>query len=210
MFGAIGILAALREREKTGRGQEVQSALYENCVFLAAQHMQQFLVTGEAAAPMPERISPWSVYDVFDLADGQLFVGAVSDKQFATLCDLLGHPELLDEPDFANNNARVRARPKLLARLGEILIHRKVEELSAKLEAASLPYAPIVKPEELLHDRHLKESGGLVPMQTDDGSRTEVVLLPLLLDGRRPGVRRALPSIGEQTQEILDSLEKRP
>src|SRR5438128_11685832 len=85
MFGAIGVLAALREREKTGRGQEIQSALFENCVFLAAQHMQKFQMTGEPPPPMPERVSAWSVYDVFTLADGQLFIGAVSDRQFAAL-----------------------------------------------------------------------------------------------------------------------------
>src|SRR5713226_7241109 len=98
MFGAIGILAALREREKTGRGQEIQSALFENCVFLAAQHMQQFQMTGEAPPPMPERVSAWSVYDVFTLADGQLFIGAVSDKQFTTLCEVLECRDLLVEP----------------------------------------------------------------------------------------------------------------
>ena len=86
MFGAIGVLAALREREATGRGQEVQSALFENCVFLSAQHMQQYEMTGEPPPPMPSRVSAWSVYDVFTLADGeQLFIGAVSDKQFLTL-----------------------------------------------------------------------------------------------------------------------------
>ncbi len=83
MFGAIGVLAALRERERTGQGQEVQSALFENCVFLSSQHMQQYAMTGEPPPPMPSRVSAWSVYDVFTLADGeQLFIGAVSDKQF--------------------------------------------------------------------------------------------------------------------------------
>jgi crotonobetainyl-CoA:carnitine CoA-transferase CaiB-like acyl-CoA transferase len=86
MFGAIGVLAALRERERTGRGQEIQSALFENCCLLAAQHMQQFQMTGEPAPPMPSRVSAWSVYDVFTMAnDEQLFIGAVSDKQFQTL-----------------------------------------------------------------------------------------------------------------------------
>jgi crotonobetainyl-CoA:carnitine CoA-transferase CaiB-like acyl-CoA transferase len=70
MFGAIGVLAALRERDRTGRGQEIQSALFENCVFLASQHMQQFSMTGEPAPPMPSRVSAWSVYDVFTLAGG--------------------------------------------------------------------------------------------------------------------------------------------
>src|SRR6266480_4275968 len=138
MFGAIGILAALRERERTGRGQEIQSALFENCVFLAAQHMQQYQMTGEPPPPMPERVSAWSVYDVFTLADGQLFIGAVSDRQFATLCRVLEHPELLDEPAFATNAKRVAVRPQLLERLGEILGDHRVDALSAKLEAAGL------------------------------------------------------------------------
>ena len=72
MFGAIGVLAALQERHRTGRGQEIQSALFENCVFLSAQHMQQFAMTGEPPPPMPARVSAWSVYDVFQLADGEL------------------------------------------------------------------------------------------------------------------------------------------
>jgi crotonobetainyl-CoA:carnitine CoA-transferase CaiB-like acyl-CoA transferase len=207
MFGAIGILAALRERERTGRGQEVQSALFENCVFLCAQHMQQFAMTGESPPPMPSRISAWSVYDVFTLADGQqLFIGAVSDKQWLTLCKVLERPDLVDDPTLQTNEQRVHVRPKLLQRLGDILKHHRIDELSAKLDAAGLPYAPIVQPEQLLDDPHLKASGGLVPMQTDDGSTTNVVLLPLLLGDRRPGVRQPLASAGEHTEEVLARL----
>jgi crotonobetainyl-CoA:carnitine CoA-transferase CaiB-like acyl-CoA transferase len=207
MFGAIGVLAALRERERTGRGQEVQSALFENCVFLSAQHMQQFSMTGEPPPPMPSRVSAWSVYDVFTLAHGeQLFIGAVSDKQFVTLCELLERPDLAEDPTLRTNAQRVAVRPELLKRLGEILRHHKIDELSAKLEAAGLPYAPIVRPEQLLHDPHLKASGGLVPMQTDDGSTTDVVLLPLLLGGRRPPVRQPLAKVGEHTEEVLGRL----
>jgi crotonobetainyl-CoA:carnitine CoA-transferase CaiB-like acyl-CoA transferase len=210
MFGAIGVLAALRERDVTGRGQEVQSALFENCVFLSAQHMQQYAMTHEAPPPMPSRVSAWSVYDVFTLANGeQLFIGAVSDKQFVTLCDVIGCPELAREPRFASNAMRVAVRAELLARLGDILKHRRADELAEKLEAAGLPYAPIVRPDQLFDDPHLKQSGGLAPMQTDDGDTTEVVLLPLTLGGRRPGVRQALAKVGEHTQEILSRLARR-
>ena len=210
MFGAIGVLAALREREATGEGQEVQSALFENCVFLSAQHMQQYAMTREPPPPMPARVSAWSVYDVFTLADGeQLFIGAVSDKQFITLCDVLGRPDLPAQPDFATNALRVAVRPQLLELLGDILIDHRVDELSPKLEAAGIPYAPIVRPEQLLDDPHLKASGGIVPMETEDGSMTEVVLLPLTMGGRRPGVRQALARVGEHTQEILSRLTKR-
>jgi formyl-CoA transferase len=210
MFGAIGVLAALRERDATGRGQEVQSALFENCVFLSAQHMQQFSMTGEPPPPMPSRVSAWSVYDVFTLADGaQLFIGAVSDKQFETLCRVIERTDLLDVPEFATNAQRVAVRPGLLARLGAILAHHRIDELSAKLEAAGIPYAPIVRPEQLIDDPHLKASGGLVEMTTDDGGRTDVVLLPLLMGGRRPGVRHALARVGEHTDEILSQLASR-
>jgi formyl-CoA transferase len=210
MFGAIGVLAALRERDFTGRGQEVQSALFENCVFLSAQHMQQYAMTGEAPPPMPARVSAWSVYDVFTLADGeQLFIGAVSDKQFVTLCDVLARPDIAAEPRFANNAMRVAVRPELLACLGAILKDQHVGELAPKLEAAGIPYAPIVRPDQLLDDPHLKASGGLAPMQTDDGGTTDVVLLPITMGGRRPGVRQALARVGEHTQEVLSRIKSR-
>ncbi|HEX2010417.1 MAG TPA: CaiB/BaiF CoA-transferase family protein [Roseateles sp.] len=209
MFGAIGVLAALRERELTGRGQEVQSALFENCVFLSAQHMQQYSMTGEPPPPMPSRVSAWSVYDVFDLKDGeQLFVGAVSDKQFQTLCQVLERPDLAADPALQSNAQRVALRPQLLARLAESFKLREIGELSAALEAAGLPYAPIMRPEQLLDDPHLRASGGLAAMPTDEGGSTDVVLLPLLMGGRRPGVRMPLPKVGEHTEEILASLKR--
>ncbi|MGA3843836.1 CaiB/BaiF CoA transferase family protein [Ralstonia nicotianae] len=210
MFGAIGVLAALRERDRTGRGQEIQSALFENCVFLASQHMQQYAMTGEPPPPMPARALAWSVYDVFTLAGGeQLFIGAVSDKQFATLCNVLGHPELLDNPQYASNALRVAARPQLLQALGDILARHDAATLAPRLEAARIPYAPIVRPDQLLDDPHLKASGGLAPMQMDDGSTGPAVLLPLLMGGRRPGVRGPLPKPGEHTEEVLATLRAR-
>ena len=210
MFGAIGVLAALRERERTGRGQEVQSALFENCVFLSSQHMQQYLMTGEAPPPMPSRVSAWSVYDVFTLAGGeQLFIGAVSDKQFATLCRVLDRADLLQRPEYADNAARVAVRPQLLAELGSILAGHESARLATQLEAAGIPYAPITRPEQLVDDPHLRQSGGLASMQTEDGGQTDVVLLPLLMNGHRPGVRMPLAGIGEHTEEILGALASR-
>jgi len=204
MFGAIGIMSALIERQHTDRGQEIQSALFENCVFLVAQHMQQYSMTGVPPPPMPARVSPWSVYDVFTLADGaQLFIAAVNDKQWQVLCRILERPDLAADPALATNEQRVHARPALLQRLREVLRQHDIDALSAKLEASGLPYAPIVRPEQLLQDAHLRRSGGLVPMQTDDGSITDVVLLPLLVGGRRPGVRQPLAKPGEHNEEVL-------
>lgn len=203
MFGAIGVLAALRERDRTGMGQEIQSALFENCAFLCAQHIQQFLMSGEPPPPMPSRVSAWSVYDVFDLAGGeQLFVAATSDRQFRTLCELLGRQDLLADPSLATNAQRVAARPRLLEALRETMVTLDKAQLSASLESAGLPYAPINRPDELLDDVHLKSGGSLASMEVENGEMTQVVLLPLTLGGRRPGVRMRLAQVGEHDEEL--------
>ncbi|MGN6651990.1 CaiB/BaiF CoA transferase family protein [Trinickia sp.] len=204
MFGAIGVLAALRERDRTGKGQEVQAALFENCCLLAAQHMMQYQMTGEAPPPMPSRVSAWSVYDTFTVAEEQqLFIGAVSDKQFQSLCQVIERRDLAEDETLSTNAQRVARRPELLKRLGETLRHHKMEELMPKLEAAGIPYAPVMRPDQLLDDPHLIESGGLADMATDDGGNAKVVLLPLLMGGRRPGVRAPLARVGEHNDEVL-------
>src|SRR5690606_5229800 len=115
MFGAIGAMAALAQRAQTGRGQEVQSALFENNVFLVAQHMLQYAVTGQAADPMPARISAWAVYDVFTVKDGeQIFLAAVSDGQWRVFCEAFGYADLAADERLKTNNDRVRARAWLL------------------------------------------------------------------------------------------------
>ncbi|MFL9812607.1 CoA transferase [Stutzerimonas sp. VN223-3] len=207
MFGAIGVLAALNERNRTGLGREVQSALYENCVLLAAQHMQQYVVTGEAAAPMPNRISAWSIYDVFTFAGGeQMFVAATGDGQWRALCKLIGQQALLDDQSLATNNDRVLQRPRLLAHLGEVFATIDAQALAPQLEANGIPFAPIRKPEELFDDAHLIESGGLAKLQLEDGSYTDMPLLPVSLDGHRLGPRRSIPRIGENTCEVMRGL----
>ncbi len=206
MFGSIGILAALRERDQTGVGQEIQSALFENCVLLSSQHMQQFQITGEPPAPMPARVAVWSIYDIFTLAnDEQLFIGAVNDKHWLTLCRLLNCPELAQDPHLQTNAQRVVARPSLLPKLGEILKHHNIAALSLQLETNGIPYAAIVRPDQLLDDPHLRASGGLSPMQLEDGSFTDVVLLPFTMSGRRLGARQPMAGVGEHTEQILTS-----
>ncbi|MDR0278773.1 MAG: CoA transferase [Paucimonas sp.] len=207
MFGAIAVLAALYERQRSGQGREVQSALYENCVLLAAQHMQQYVVTGEAAAPMPNRISAWAIYDVFVFAGGeQMFVAATGDGQWRTLCTLLGQEDLMNDPTLASNNDRVLQRPRLLAHLAEIFATLDAGELASRLEANGIPFAPIRRPEELFDDEHLIHSGGLARLELEDGSHTEMPLLPFSLDGERLAPRRPIARIGEDTLAVMRGL----
>ncbi len=211
MFGAIGALGAIVQRGITGKGQEVQSALFENNVFLVGQHMLQYAITGEPAAPMPDRISAWAVYDVFTVKDGeQIFLAAVSDAQWRTFCDALGFGDLRDVPEYATNNQRVRARPALMPVLRERLATRSADELAALFEKVGLPFAPIRKPEELYDDEHLKATGGLADITLTDGARAgqgaRTALLPFTLGGQRLGVGAQPPRMGEDTAALLSQL----
>ncbi len=211
MFGAIGILGALIQRGITGRGQEIQSALFENNVFLVGQHMLQYAITGKAAEPMPNRISAWAVYDVFTVKNNeQIFLAAVSDSQWLTFCDALGFADLKADPRYHDNNARVSMRDSLIPELRQRLAVFTAAELTAIFERAGLPFAPIVKPEELFDDPHLQATGGLAEVRLTDGPRkgqtARAALLPFTMDGQRLGVRSPPPSQGEHTDELLQAL----
>ncbi len=207
MFGAIAAMAALAERERTGKGQEVQSALYENNVFLVAQHMMQYAVTGVPADPMPNRISAWGVYDVFTVKDGeQIFLSAVSDSQWVIFCRVLKLDDLRDDARLQSNNDRVRARDWLIPELRTRLANYSAAELTDIFERNGLPYAPIRKPQDLMQDEHLLQSGGLADITLPDGRASKTVLFPMMLDGHRPGVRCDAPKLGEDTEALLAEL----
>jgi crotonobetainyl-CoA:carnitine CoA-transferase CaiB-like acyl-CoA transferase len=210
MFGAIGVLAALREREHTGQGQAVQSALFENNIFLVAQHMLQYAVTGAAANPMPQRISPWGIYDVFDAAGGeQIFLAVVSDTQWAIFCSAMGWSDWRDDPRLRTNNDRVRARDWLLPELRERVAQLPAKELAELFERHGLPFAPIAKPHELLDDPHLRATGGLAPITLPDGERAgqtvQTVPLPFTLGEQRLPVRSP-PRLGADSRGVLREL----
>ena len=208
MFGAIGVMSALISRGVSGQGMEVQSALYENNVFLVGQHMLQHAILQKPVAPMPARVSPWAIYDVFTVADGaQIFLAAVSDPQWLLFCDALGLPELKADPQLATNNQRVVARPTLMPQLRAHLQDWPVDQVMKAMEQAGLPYAPICTPEDLLADPHLLATGGLAPMRLPDGPRAghEVMapLVPITLDGHRPGIRLDPPQCGQHSRQVL-------
>lgn len=214
MFGAIGVLASLQKRHRTGKGQEVASALFENNVFLVAQHMMQFAVTGVAANPMPNRLSAWAVYDVFTVKDGeQIFLSAVSDTQWAILCEEFGFADLKADDRLISNNDRVKARGWLIPILRERFGVLSAKELSNRFEQCGLPYAPITRPHDLFDDPHLLATGGLAPVtipadNTGAGREidTRVALLPIALEGERLQVRNAPPKIGADTITLLQSI----
>jgi crotonobetainyl-CoA:carnitine CoA-transferase CaiB-like acyl-CoA transferase len=207
MFGAMGAMAALAARERTGQGQEVQSALFENNVLLVAQHIMQYAVTGQPAAPMPARISAWGIYDVFKVRDDeQIFLAVVTDTAWKSFCEAFDFADLQLDGRLATNNDRVRQREWLIPLLRQRLAVFSAAELARTFEVHGLPFAPITRPQDLLEDPHLLATGGLAPMQLPDGRDTLTALLPITLGGHRPGVRWSPPQLGEHNDAILAEL----
>jgi len=204
MFGVIGILAALERRHRTGRGGEVKCALYETTAFLVGQHMAQMAVTGQAAQPMPNRISAWAIYDVFETRnEGEhLFVGVVSDDQWLAFCAAFGLDTLAANPDYAKNNQRVIARDAFLPQIRAIFAGMTRAELVARVEKIGLPFAPIARPEDLFADPHLNH-GGLVDVTIPGGAATRLPGLPIEFDGDRVPLRHDIPLPGADGADVL-------
>lgn len=207
MFGSIAILAALKQRETTGKGQHVKSALFESSVFLVGQHMAQYAVTGEAAKPMPVRISAWAIYDVFETKDAQqVFVGVVSDSQWVKFCEAFGLDDLAADKDYALNAGRVERRDMLMPKVRAIFAQYDKNDLMKKLEYTGLPFAPISRPEDMFDDPHMSSPGGLVAVNLPEGGTVALPALPIEMDGRKLGLRHDLPGPGQHTAEILQQL----
>ncbi len=206
MFGVIAILAAVEERHRTGEGQKVQSSLFETTIYLIGQHMAQMAVTGEAADPMPARISAWAVYDVFETKDDPIFIGVVTDALWEKFCKLFGLDDLWADESIRENNNRVAARDRIMPQIRELVSGFTRQELTDKLEGTGLPFAPIARPEDMFDDPHLIESGGLETVTLPDGTEARLPALPIEMKGQRPGAPSALPTAGAETTEILQAI----
>lgn len=206
MFGAIAILAALRQRDTTGRGQHLQSGLFENAAFLVSTAMLQQAMTGQDPTPMPAGRRAWGVYDVFETGDGhQIFIGVVTDRQWEIFRRELNEP-VLDDAGYATNTDRAKARETLIPLVQSLLRKHDVAALEAMCERAGLPFSRIARPWDLLADPHLTASGGLLPITFPDGRAGAVPALPMQFGDQRLPVRLDLPKVGEHDAEILGPL----
>ena len=204
MFGVIGILSALELRRHTGRGQHINSALFESTAFLVGQHMAQYAVTGEPAPPMPMRLSAWAIYDIFECQDGEkVFAAVVSDTQWRKFCDEFALEDFARDDTLADNTSRVNRRDRIIPRVRSVFLELGSDKLMARLQRCGLPYAPVSRPEDLFADPHLLASGGLLDVTTPEGKATRLPALPVQMDGKRPGLRRDVPKQGEHTRAVM-------
>jgi crotonobetainyl-CoA:carnitine CoA-transferase CaiB-like acyl-CoA transferase len=207
MFGVIGILAALVRRQRTNRGGDVRCSLFETTAFLVGQHIAQQAVTGRPVEPMPARTSAWAIYDIFATAvpGEDVFVGVVSDGQWAAFVRAFDLGPVGRDPAYAANNQRVRARDVILPVVRAVFARHTRAGLVAILEDIGLPFAPVLRPDELADDPQLN-SGGLVDVTLADGRTTRLPGLPLEIDGRRAAQRHDLARAGNDATAILAGL----
>ncbi|MPZ41125.1 MAG: CoA transferase [Rhizobiales bacterium] len=207
MFAVIGIQAALSERERTGRGQFVKSALFETTAFLMTQHMAGEAVTGRSPPPMPAREGAWGIYDLFATADDrQIFVGLTSDNQWRRFCEHFRCGDLLTDPRYATNQDRVRERPTLKPIVANILRGHPLAALTELFDRIDIPFSPVAKPGDLFDDPHLNAQGRMLDIDFPNGVQARMPRLPVEIGDHDFSLVRQAPAVGEHTAEILTQL----
>lgn len=210
MFGVIAIQAALAQRARTGKGAYIQSALFENNVFLMAQAMMYESVTGERSVPWSVKESPWPVYDLFETRGGdKIFVSIVGEEHWDGFCRAFGREAWLADLRLATSQGRVDNRSWIIPEIAALIAEHDIAELSPVLERLGLPFAPVNAPGDLFDDPHLNASDGLLELTLNDGRTVKTPALPFTFDGRRLRKRRDPPTIGQHTQEVLAELQDR-
>jgi crotonobetainyl-CoA:carnitine CoA-transferase CaiB-like acyl-CoA transferase len=199
VFGAVGILAALRQRDRLGAGALVESGLFETAAFLMGQHMAHAAISGEPVPPMPARVSAWAVYEIFEARDGEpVFIGITSDLQWRRFCDSFGCPELFADERYGTNGARIDARETLIPSLKALFARLDGEEIMRRCGEAGIPFAPVARPEALFDDPHLRAIGGLAETRLPGGATVFLPKLPIRLNGASFDLRCPPPEIGDE------------
>ena len=211
VFGVVAAQAALREREQTGKGQRVGSALFESAAFLMSTHMAGMTATGLEARPMPARRGAWAIYEVFKTAnDGQLFIGVTSDQQWTRFVEEFSLQALAADPRLATNIMRLAERSWLIPVLQEVIATIPQQEVEARCERANVSWAPVGQPGDLFTDPHLLATGGLLDVFISriggtEGRKVGLPALPIEFgpDRDRPGIRLQAPRMGEHSRDVL-------
>lgn len=207
MFGYIGILQALYEREKTGEGGFVKAALFETCAFLMGQHMAYSSQIDYQIPPMPSRVSAWSIYKVFDTKDNdKTFIGIISEKHWERLCDVFEWSDWMNDARLKTNNLRINEREWFIPALNERVKQYSKAEIIERCERGHIPFAPISKPEDLFEDEQLNKGNSLMNVDMGQGKTTKLPKFPLEYKGTRAEKRLDPPKIGEHTAEVLKDL----
>ncbi len=203
MWAALAIVAALRQRDAAGRAVEVTTALFESALMWVSYHAMGHLGSGEVPQPQGSGTAMIAPYQAFPTADGWAMIGAASDALFARLAGALDLPELVHDPRFADNPSRVAHRAALVETLSARTRGWKTADLLERLRRAGVPGSPMLTVDQVLQEPQTAASGMLVAAAHPRLPGYRSVGLPIRWDGRRPGVRRVPPLLGEHTTDVL-------
>jgi crotonobetainyl-CoA:carnitine CoA-transferase CaiB-like acyl-CoA transferase len=203
MWAALGVVAALRERDRTGRAVEVTTALFETALMWVSYHALAHFGSGEVPQPQGSGTAMIVPYQAFPTADGYAMIAAGSDALFCRLADALGASYLSADPRFADNPSRVRHREALVADIAARTRQLKTTDLLERLRAAGVPSAPILTVDRVLEEPQTAASGMLIAAPHPRVPDYRAVGLPIRWDRQRPGVRRVPPLLGEHSADVL-------
>jgi crotonobetainyl-CoA:carnitine CoA-transferase CaiB-like acyl-CoA transferase len=206
MWAVTAILAALRERDRTGRGAQVTTALYDTALAWSVFQMTHYLASGAVPQPQGSGTAMIVPYEAFPARDEWVMIAAASDALFAKVCAALDAPELARDPRFETNPRRVEHRGELYETLAALTRARSSDEILGRLKEAGVPSAPIFTLDRVAAEPQTEASGMLVPAKHPRLSDYRAVGLPIRWDGERPPVARVPPLLGEHTAEVLAEL----
>jgi crotonobetainyl-CoA:carnitine CoA-transferase CaiB-like acyl-CoA transferase len=203
MWAALGIVAALRQRDTTGRAVEVTTALFETALMWVSYQAMGYLASGEVPEPQGSGTLMIAPYQAFRAADGYVMIAAGSDALFTRLASALGVPDLARDPRFLDNPSRVTNRAALVDAITALTADRKAADLLEALRAAGVPSAPILRIDQVMAEPQTRESGMVIETPHPRLPDYRSIGLPLTWDGARPAVRRVPPRLGEHDADVL-------
>jgi crotonobetainyl-CoA:carnitine CoA-transferase CaiB-like acyl-CoA transferase len=208
VYSVVGILAAVAQREKTGRGAYVDTALVDSTVGVLANMGLNYLVSEKIPHRLGNAHANVVPYQEFPVADGHVIVATGNDRQYAEFCKVLGAPELAADPLFQKNSDRIVNRKVLIDKLVALTKRVKRDDLLAKLEAVKVPAGPINNLEQVFNDAQVKHRGMKLdlPSKAAKAGRIPGVRTPIVIDGWRAASERPSPLLGEHTAEILKEI----
>lgn len=209
MFGAIGIITALYDREKTGRGAQVKSSLFETTAFVMGQHMACSALTDGQVPPMPVRVSAWSVYRLFETKDqDQIFIGLISEKHWHSFCRVFDREDWLKDERLNSNNDRIDQRDWFIPEVEKMIRQYLKAEVIELCDEAGICFSPVARPEDLFEDPQLnQESQGLLKTIFPGGVETKMPRLPVRIGDYDFGLRlNPAESVGADSAAILEEL----
>jgi crotonobetainyl-CoA:carnitine CoA-transferase CaiB-like acyl-CoA transferase len=205
VYSVIGILAALHERQKTGKGCYVDSALVDSTVGVLSNQAMNYLVSGNVPKRIGNAHANIVPYQVFPVADGHIIVATGNDNQYVKFCNVIGGAELAQNPAYKDNVGRLKHREELVGKLSALTAHMKRDELLGKLEAQQVPAGPINNLEQVFNDAQVAHRGMKLALKSKAAKAGTIpgVRTPIVIDGWRAASEHPSPLLGEHTAEIL-------